>query len=196
MEDNFKAIVKIPYKISVPTTYATASEVATLTFLRSKGFPVPKVYGWSSTRENKVGVEYIIMEHAPGVGADTCWFQTTKHQKKALVTGIVDIEKKLFDIPFASIGSLYFKQDIPPHLQGQLYQPGTPDEAKDSETYCIGPIADYMFWYGQRAELELDRGPCILILELVSDTLLLIILSRERPKTISSSNCQQRNQVD
>ncbi|KAJ6110161.1 serine/threonine protein kinase [Penicillium sp. IBT 16267x] len=144
MEDNFKAIVKIPYKISVPKTYATASEVATLTFLRSKGFPVPEVYGWSSTSENKVGVEYIVMEHAPGVGADTRWFQTTKHQK-ALVTGIVDIEKKPFDIPFASVGSLYFKQDIPPHLQGRLYQPGTPDEDGDSETYCIGPIADYMF---------------------------------------------------
>ena len=91
MEDGFKAIVKIPYWISVPKTYATASEVATLTFLRSKGFPVPKVYGWSSTTENTAGVEYTIMEHAPGVGADTHWFDTTKHQKKALVTGIVDI---------------------------------------------------------------------------------------------------------
>ncbi|PYI29808.1 serine/threonine protein kinase [Aspergillus indologenus CBS 114.80] len=159
MEDDFKAIVKIPYRISVPKTYATASEVATLTFLRSKGFPVPEVYGWSATREDEVGVEYIIMEHAPGIGADTRWFQTTKYQKKALVTGIVDMEKKLFDIPFASVGSLYFKQDIPAHLQGRLYQPGTPDEDGDSGTYCIGPIADYMFWYGRRAELELDRGP-------------------------------------
>ncbi|PYI23681.1 phosphotransferase enzyme family protein [Aspergillus violaceofuscus CBS 115571] len=133
MEDDFKAIVKIPYRISVPETYATASEVATLTFLRSKGFPVPEVYGWSATREDEVGVEYIIKEHAAGIGAETRWFQTTKYQKKALVAGIVDMEKKLFDIPSASDG--------------------------DSETYCIGPIADYMFWDGQRAELELDRGP-------------------------------------
>ncbi|OQE28241.1 hypothetical protein PENFLA_c005G00690 [Penicillium flavigenum] len=95
MEDDFMAIVKIPYWISVPKTYATASEVATLTLLRSKGFPVPKVYGWSSTTENPVGVEYR----------------------------------------------------------------GTPDEDRDSETYCIGPIADYMFWYGERTKLDLDRGP-------------------------------------
>ncbi|KAJ5088888.1 serine/threonine protein kinase [Penicillium angulare] len=159
MEDDFKAIVKIPYKISIPRTYATASEVATLSFLRSKGFPVPEAYGWSSTSETKVGVEYIVMEYASGVGADTQWFHTTKHQKKALVTGIVDIEKRLFDIPFASVGSIYFKKDLPPHLQGQLYQHGTPDDGGDSETYCIGPIADYMFWYGQRAKLELDTGP-------------------------------------
>lgn len=161
MEDGFKAIVKIPYRISVPKTYATASEVATLTFLRSKGLPVPEVYGWSSTSENEVGVEYIIMEQAKGVGADTRWFETTKYENKALVAGIVDIEKKLFDIPFASVGSLYFRKDIPPYLQGQLYLPGTLDENGDSETYCIGPIADYMFWYGQRVKLDLDRGPCI-----------------------------------
>lgn len=162
MEDGFRAIVKIPYWISVPKTYATASEVATLTFLRSKGVPVPKVYDWSSTTENAVGVEYIIMEHALGVGADSRWFNTTKYQKKELVTGIVDVEKKLFNLPFASIGSLYFKDDLPRQLQGPLYLPGTPDEDRDSETYCIGPIADYMFWYGQRAKLELDRGPCML----------------------------------
>lgn len=148
MEDGFRAIVKIPYRISVPKTYATASEVATLTFLRSKGIPVPEVYGWSSTTENAVGVEYIIMEHASGVGADTRWFETTKYQKKALVTGIVDIEKILFNLPFGSVGSIYFKRDLPSQLQGQLYQPGTPDEDGDANTYCIGPIADYMFYYG------------------------------------------------
>lgn len=160
MEDGFRAVVKIPFWISVPRAYATASEVATLTLLRSKGVPVPEVYGWSSTADNPVGVEYIIMEHASGIGADTQWFNTTKYQKHALVTGIVDIEKKLFALPFASIGSIYFKKDIPTSLQGSLYTPGEPDEAGDSDVYCIGPIADYMFWYGKRGELDLDRGPC------------------------------------
>ncbi|PGH23411.1 hypothetical protein AJ80_02521 [Polytolypa hystricis UAMH7299] len=104
MEDGFKATVKIPYWISVPKTYATASEVATLTFLRPKGIPVPEVYGWSSTTRNAVGAEYIIMD------------------------------------------SQYFEKDVPPQLQSRLYTPGVPDKEGDSETYCIGPIADYMFW--------------------------------------------------
>lgn len=198
MEDGFQAIVKIPYWISVPKTYATASEVATLTFLRSKGIPVPEVYGWSSTTDNPVGVEYIIMEHAPGVGADTRWFSNTKHQKHALVTGIVDIEKKLYNIPFGAVGSLYFKSDLSPQLQGPLYVAGTPDEAGDSETYCIGPIADYMFWYGQRAELELDRGPCMLLL----NAKLWICdhqadpSPRERSEELSSCNCRKGSQMD
>lgn len=40
-EDVLQVIVKIPYWISVPRKDATASEAATLTFLRSKGIPIP-----------------------------------------------------------------------------------------------------------------------------------------------------------
>ncbi|GKZ29452.1 phosphotransferase enzyme [Aspergillus brasiliensis] len=45
MEDGLWAVIKIPYSISVPKTYATASEVTTRRFLRSKEIPVPEVYG-------------------------------------------------------------------------------------------------------------------------------------------------------
>jgi cysteinyl-tRNA synthetase len=100
------------------------------------------------------------MEHVSGVGADTLWFENTKYQKKELVTGIVDVEKKLFEIRFGAVGSLYLKRDLPAHLQGPLYEPGAPDKDGDWETYCIGPMADYMFWYGRRGEMEIDRGPC------------------------------------
>jgi hypothetical protein len=153
-------VVKIPYNLSIPKKYATASEVATLTFLRSKGLPVPEIYGYSTTANNAVGVEYIVMELASGIGLDTKWFNMTKIQQRVVVTEIVDIEKTLFSFPFNAIGSLYFKKDIPSHLQADLYVPGTADPDGDCNTFCIGPIADYMFWYGQRADLQVDHGPC------------------------------------
>lgn len=160
LENDSQVIVKIPFHHSVPKTYATASEVATLAFLRAKGIPVPKVYGWSSTANNPVGVEYIVMELASSIGLDSKWFELTKKQQLTLATEVVDIEKKLFAIPFAATGSIYFKNDLPPQLQTDLYLPGTADPNGDSETFCIGPIADYMFWYGKRAEMQLDYGPC------------------------------------
>ena len=161
MEDGFEVIVKIPYTSTVPKHYATASEVATLTFLRSKGLPVPQVYGWSSkSSENDVGVEYIIMQRAPGIGLDTRWFDMTMGQNRDLVSNYVDIETKLFAIPFGSYGSIYFKDDVPPDLQAPLYRPGTLNDTGDTERFCIGPIADYMFWYGRRAQLPIHRGPC------------------------------------
>lgn len=160
LEDNSQVIVKIPYDHSVPKTYATASEVATLKFLRSKGIPAPKVYGWSSIANNPVGAEYIVMELASGIGLDSKWFELTKKQQLTVATDVVDIEKKLFAIPFSSTGSIYFKKDLPPQLQNDLYLPGTADPDGDSEHFCIGPIADYMFWHGKRAEMKLDCGPC------------------------------------
>ena len=100
------------------------------------------------------------MEIAPGIGLDTKWFTMSKKEQVIVTTGIVDVEKKLFEIPFGSIGSLYFKKDIPSEFQADLYVQGTPDPDGDSSTFCIGPIADYMFWYGKRADMKVDRGPC------------------------------------
>ncbi|KAL2377672.1 hypothetical protein RJZ90_006549 [Blastomyces dermatitidis] len=143
----------------IPKQYATASEVATLTFLRSKGVPVPEVYGWSATTDNAIGAEYIVMEFAPGIGLDTKWFDLTKREQRTVAIEIVEVERKLFGIPFGSFGSLYFKKDIPPELQADLYAPGVEDPSGDSDTFCIGPIADDMFWHGKRAEMQVDRGP-------------------------------------
>lgn len=158
MDDGFEAVLKIPYHIAGPKHFATASEAATLQYLHSKGVPVPRVYGYSSNADNPVGVEYLLMEKAPGVSLRSRWLDMTKRQRHKLATSFVDIEKQFFDIPFGSIGSIYFKKDIPAELQGPLYMDSEQDQ--NSETFCIGPTADYMFWYGKRAGLNFFRGPC------------------------------------
>ncbi|EZF79840.1 hypothetical protein H110_08353 [Trichophyton rubrum MR1448] len=159
-EDGFQAIAKIPYSITVPKKYTTASEVATTDLLRSKGMPMPRIFGWSADANNPVGVEYIIMEKASGIPLETRWFDLSKHERHYLVTSLVDIEKKLFDIPFGNFGSIYYKSDLPPDLQLDLYMSDTdPVMVSQDERFCIGPTTDYMFWYGQRADLHTSRGP-------------------------------------
>lgn len=156
LQDGFELIAKIPYHITLPDHFATASEAATLTFLRSKGIPVPEVYNYSATADNPVGTEYILMQKAPGVGLGTKWLNLQDVEIKRLAHSFVEIEKKLFEIPFGATGSLYFKNDIPLENQAPLYigEHGTEDTR-----FCIGPIADYMFWYGKRKGLEFNRGP-------------------------------------
>lgn len=156
MQDGFEAIVKIPYHIAGPRYFATASEAATLQFLYSKGIPVPQLYGYSSSNENSAGAEYIIMEKASGVGLETRWLDMSKRERHKLVSSFVELEKKFFNLPFQSTGSIYFKDDIPPDLQAPLYH----EESTDSKTFCIGPTADYMFWRGRRVSLDIFRGPC------------------------------------
>ncbi|DAA75079.1 TPA_exp: Uncharacterized protein A8136_2177 [Trichophyton benhamiae CBS 112371] len=159
-EDGFQAVAKIPYSITVPKKYTIASEVATTDLLRSKGVPVPRIFGWCADSNNPVGVEYIIMEKASGIPLETRWFDLSKHERHYLVTSLVDIEKKLFDIPFGNFGSIYYKSDLPPDLRLDLYMSGTdPVMMSKDERFCIGPTTDYMFWYGQRADLEISRGP-------------------------------------
>lgn len=162
MEDGFQAIAKIPYKIALPRHHATASEAATLELLRSKGIPVPKLYSYSAAVDNPAGVEYILMEKANGVPIETKWLSMTKRERHTLASSFVEIEKKFFDLPFKSIGSIYFKHDLPPNLQTPLY---SEDHKQDgiSDSFCIGPIADYMFSYGKRAGLDIYRGPCMSI---------------------------------
>ena len=157
LQNGFELIAKIPYNVSLPRYYATASEAATLTFLRLKGIPVPEVYAYSATSANPVRSEYILMEKAPGVCAATQWFNLKEHEIKKFAHSFVELEKTLFQLPFAATGSLYFKTDIPATLQAPLYEGGS--TAEETSQFCIGPIADYMFWYGRRAALTLDRGP-------------------------------------
>ncbi|EEP82666.1 predicted protein [Uncinocarpus reesii 1704] len=161
MEDGFQAIAKIPYHIAVPKHYATASEAATLEFLHSKGVPVPKLYGYSASVDNPAGVEYLIMEKAHGVPIIDKWFTMTKRERHTLASSVVEIEKKLFGFSFNAIGSIYFASDVPSHLQAPLYSKSFESDIQDDthKRFCIGPTADYMFWYGRRAGLDLHRGP-------------------------------------
>ncbi|KFY76276.1 hypothetical protein V498_09687 [Pseudogymnoascus sp. VKM F-4517 (FW-2822)] len=159
MEDGFEVIAKIPYPLAVPKHFTTESEVATLDFLRSKGIPVPPVYAWSSKSENTVGAEYIVMEKAPGQPLENRWFTLSPKERVRLVTSYVEVERKLFCLPIDAYGSLYYKENLPTHLQADIYAPETPDESGDTKRFCVGPIVDYMFWRGKRDGLELDRGP-------------------------------------
>ncbi|RAL11096.1 phosphotransferase enzyme family protein [Aspergillus homomorphus CBS 101889] len=156
MDDGFDVIVKIPYHITGPKHYATASKAATLTYLNTKDIPVPKVYRYSSSDNNPAGVEYIVLEKAAGVGLETKWLTMSKRERHTLALSAVEVEKKFFDIPFRAIRSIYFKQDVPSGLQTTLYKPDVKSD-RDSEIFCIGPTADYRFWYGKRAELDLHK---------------------------------------
>jgi hypothetical protein len=161
MDDGFEVIVKIPYHLTVPKHFTTESEVATIDFLQSKVIPVPRVYAWSSKSDNAVGTEYTIMEKAPGQPLEDRWFSLNPKERVRLVTSYVGLEIKLFSLRIDAFGSLYYKENLPPHLQADIYAADTPDESGDAKRFCVGPTADYMFWRGKRDGLELDRGSCM-----------------------------------
>ncbi|OQD78411.1 hypothetical protein PENDEC_c001G03030 [Penicillium decumbens] len=125
-----EVIARIPTPIAGPPHYTTASEVATMDFLRDVlKLPVPEVLAYSTTSDNPVGAEYILMERVKGESLFSRWLSLTTDEIKDIMTQIADIERKIFDFHFPVYGSLYHKKD----LNGEARIPIVED-------FCIGPI--------------------------------------------------------
>ncbi|KAE8130873.1 kinase-like domain-containing protein [Aspergillus pseudotamarii] len=144
-----EVIARIPTPIAGPARYTTASEVATMDFLRTVlKLPVPEVFTYSITSDNPVGAEYILMERVEGESLSSRWLSLTTDEMKDIMTQIADIERKIFDFSFPAYGSLYYKKD----LDGETQIPIMDD-------FVVGPVSTRQFWHGERSKTEIDRGP-------------------------------------
>jgi hypothetical protein len=106
-------IVKVPDPL-VPRRLITASEVATLEFLRAElDLPVPKVLAWSDCNDNTVGCEYMILEEAVGADLKNTWPRLGVKQRMGVVDQIITIQERLLEASkhFKGYGSLYFTED-------------------------------------------------------------------------------------
>lgn len=151
--DGKSVIARLPYPSTEPEHYAVASEAATLGYLRLHGFCTPEVYAWCSTRENPVGAEYIIMEKLDGTPLGDIWYSMTPKVQHKVIRQIVEWETRLMSLNFPACGSIYYHKDLPSEKTIPL--PGQQDAA-----FCVGPIAHYSWWRGERRTMHVDRGPC------------------------------------
>ncbi|GLA35090.1 phosphotransferase enzyme [Aspergillus niger] len=85
MDTGKTVIARIPNPNAGPTILTTASEVATMDLLRTiLHIPVPEVLAWNSAvnSTNRVGAEYIVMEHATGGNLADIWADMDLEHKK------------------------------------------------------------------------------------------------------------------
>ncbi len=151
-------LARLPYPNTVPKTYAVASEVATLDFLRLHDIPVPKVLGYAATADNPVGAEYILMEKMEGTPLGDVWFSMSNKERLSIMRQLIGLEKLFFDLQLPASGSIYYQEDLragekPVAIEGASLQ-GKP--------FVIGPTAQYEWWYQERKQIDADRGPCML----------------------------------
>ncbi|PYI35690.1 phosphotransferase enzyme family protein [Aspergillus indologenus CBS 114.80] len=112
MDNDVQVIAKIPNPY-IPQKFVTASEVATLEFLRNElGIPVPRVFAWSSKKDQPVGVEYIIMEKAAGNELGKSWPTMDISAKVDIVSQLAKIQAKIAAVDFGCHGSLFYRDDI------------------------------------------------------------------------------------
>lgn len=153
-----EVIARIPTPIAGPAHYTTASEVATMDFLRAVlKLPVPEVFAYSTTSENPVGAEYILMERVEGESLSSRWLSLTTDEVKDIMIQIAEMERKIFDFRFPAYGSLYHKKDLDWKHQIPIV-----------EDFVIGPVSSREFWHGERSKTEIDRGPWLSPLDCVT----------------------------
>ncbi|KAF2258095.1 hypothetical protein CC78DRAFT_587545 [Lojkania enalia] len=151
MKDGSSILARLPYPSTLPRRLAVASEVATLAFVRSYGIPTPRVLGYS-VNDNAVGAEYILMEKLPGRPIGDAWFDLSEQERLKVLLQIVKLEIKLFTIGLPASGSMYYARDLSPSTP-KINIPGSDGEL------CIGPYAALRWWFGERGDLDIDRGP-------------------------------------
>ncbi|EPQ51183.1 hypothetical protein GLOTRDRAFT_141032 [Gloeophyllum trabeum ATCC 11539] len=156
LDNSREIIARIKTPHAGPAHLVTASEVATMDFVRSHlGVPVPAVLSWSShSEQTPVKAEYIIMEKAPGIEVSTVWDKLSRRQQRELVINWLEIEKRLMAPISGGYGSLYYRADVEPSQYLSLY----PNDEYQSD-FVVGPSVERHFWSDERSSMDVDRGP-------------------------------------
>lgn len=114
MDNGTQVVAKVANIGTGRPHFTTASEVATMEFVRDKlSTPVPKVLSWSSRADQTpVGAEYIIMERVAGIPLARAWTNMSFRQKAATLTSLFAVQKAWMSVTFTRYGSLYFADDV------------------------------------------------------------------------------------
>lgn len=145
------------FRVALPVEpfYKTASEIATLRYLRRQtSIPVPEVIAYNCTVENELGFEWILMEKIPGVSLGEVWGNLNLSTKKIVAECIGQYTKQLREkCRFDAIGSLYQRTE----LSGEDAKTAV---ATGHHDFVIGPVVTTFFFAGKRKALvERNRGP-------------------------------------
>ncbi|KZT24282.1 hypothetical protein NEOLEDRAFT_1135492 [Neolentinus lepideus HHB14362 ss-1] len=161
------ALIRIPFSFAGPPKLSTASEVATMEFMRNVlGVPAPRVLGWSAdATRNSIGAEYIIVERVPGTTFPARWPTLSAEQLDIFLSDLLDIETAFERAPFSQIGSLFFAEDVDPELQSRPLFSDQGEHRLDArllaaaDKYRVGPLVNEEWWREGRINTQADHGP-------------------------------------
>ncbi|KAL3425182.1 hypothetical protein PVAG01_04463 [Phlyctema vagabunda] len=161
MDNGTQVVAKIPNPNAGQPQFTTASEVATMDFVRNVlKTPVPKVFAWSSkAKENPVGAEYIIMEKVPGIELERVWPTMKTEDRLTVVQTIAKYQKSWTSVSFKKYGSLYYTTDIDTDSDNEALYTDADGTAVKNSTFSIGPSTGRELIDERRMTVEFDRGP-------------------------------------
>lgn len=101
------------------------------------------------------------MERSQCRNLSDIWYDLVEKERLKVVVEIAKIEGILFSIPVPASGSVYYKADLPSETIGIDIARGRNDQVDAGfGDLCIGPDASQHWWYAERGDLDVPRGPC------------------------------------
>ncbi|EZG05962.1 hypothetical protein H106_04448 [Trichophyton rubrum CBS 735.88] len=163
MDDGNEVIAKIPCPNAGAPFLTTASEVATLRFLRSRiSIRVPEVYAWDSDSSNPVGAEYIIMEKICGVALAEIWESMNSLQRYEIINQIVKMETEFRSLKLPAYGRLFLRDSLPPEYHHYLL----PSDLDPDGLFCIGPSNSPLLCHNKPTDVSKSIvGPSLIAME-------------------------------
>ncbi|KAK2808766.1 hypothetical protein FQN50_004438 [Emmonsiellopsis sp. PD_5] len=172
MDNGMQVVGKVPNPNAGIPHYTTASEVATLEFVRTVlQTPVPRVYAWNSqlNEQNPVGAEYIIMGKIPGIPLSHVWdFLDPPDQLKVFLQ-VFKMQKRWTGTRFLKFGALYYAESIATTtstsgpvssvVPAKCVYINENGERVDDARFAIGPAVGREWVEDGRQGVQCDRGP-------------------------------------
>ncbi|KAF2429576.1 kinase-like protein [Tothia fuscella] len=150
MQDGRELIARLPNPNAGRPHYTTASEVATMAYVRDRlQIPAPKVLTYSTqSSTNGIGAEYIIMEKCPGIELGRVWDELAGKEKIEIVKQLATFTARLSNARFPYYGSLYYTRDIHDVKAMQV-----------DDIFSVGPTTSRTWFDDKRGEVDIYHGP-------------------------------------
>ncbi|KAK3691648.1 hypothetical protein LTR37_018527 [Vermiconidia calcicola] len=138
--DTNERVAVMRIALPVDPKHKTASEVATIKFLRTKTkMPLPEIIAFDESNDNDLGLEWILMDFIPGCELRFAWRKMPMSKKELLVKQLAMYQSELLDQTFEQIGSIH-------------------GISEDGTAELGSMVAMYFFW-GDRLGYQSPRGP-------------------------------------
>jgi hypothetical protein len=100
------------------------------------------------------------MAKVQGVPLADCWGELTGKETLKVMKQLALIELKFFERPLCQYGSIYYKESLDPQQRtDKLFDDDSLNNEQNSR-WCIGPSTNSVWWYQERADMNIERGPC------------------------------------
>ncbi|KAH8704499.1 kinase-like domain-containing protein [Phaeosphaeriaceae sp. PMI808] len=150
MQDGRELIARLPNPNAGRPHYTTASEVATMAYVRDcLQIPAPKVLTYSTqSSTNGIGAEYIIMEKCPGIELGRVWDELAGKEKIEIVKQLAAFTARLSNARFPYYGALYYTRDIH-NVKGMQVD----------NIFSVGPTTSRTWFDDKRGDVDVYHGP-------------------------------------